>query len=300
VTEALRAFLENAWAVENPSERFYYPFLLSSLAFYLAFLLRRGLSVKDIGQRLFAGARHRSFHTDLGLFLLNGGLKATLFSSVLGAGILVTWKAQTLLGQIAPGLRSSVPPGPLQVLLFTFFAFALDDFLRFALHAAMHRFPWLWRFHRVHHSATLLNPLTLYRTHPVEVFLSSCRNTLSVGVVAGIGLFLFGAVKPVHTLMGVGAFGFLFNGALANLRHSPVPVRFGWLEHLLISPYLHQIHHSVRREHLDKNFGTSLSIWDRLYGSLLVPRKTEDLAFGLEERKAQPTAEARFALLVRT
>ncbi|MEC7230725.1 MAG: sterol desaturase family protein, partial [Verrucomicrobiota bacterium] len=50
--------------------------------------------------------------------------------------------------------------------LFYLFLFILDDFARYWLHRWLHAIPLLWSFHKVHHSASTLNPFTVFRTHP--------------------------------------------------------------------------------------------------------------------------------------
>ena len=62
---------------------------------------------------------------------------------------------------------------------------------------------------------------------------------------------------------GVNIFIFLFNVFGSNLRHSHIGISYWkWLEFILISPAQHHLHHSVSKEHHDKNFGVSLAIWD--------------------------------------
>ena len=60
-----------------------------------------------------------------------------------------------------------------------------------------------------------------------------------------------------------------------------VPLRFGFLERFIIGPYMHQIHHSNNEMHFNKNFGTCLTVWDYLGGSLYRPKETQPLKFGL-------------------
>ena len=62
-----------------------------------------------------------------------------------------------------PGL-----PGWAIAASFTLFLLVLDDATRYLVHLAMHRLPVLWAFHKVHHTAETLTPLTVYRTHPAE------------------------------------------------------------------------------------------------------------------------------------
>jgi len=170
------------------------------------------------------------------------------------------------------------------LIAFTLGAFVWDDFLRFAQHLMMHKVPWLWRIHSVHHSAKILTPITLFRNHPLESAIATLRNSLSLGVATGLFIFAFESRFSVLTLFGVNALGFLFNLAGANLRHSHIPLSFGpYFEQVLISPLQHQVHHSRLPEHFNKNFGVSLSLWDRLMGSLVLSRGVGKIRFGIGE-----------------
>jgi sterol desaturase/sphingolipid hydroxylase (fatty acid hydroxylase superfamily) len=61
--------------------------------------------------------------------------------------------------------------------------FVVEDASRFLFHLASHRSPWLWELHKVHHSAEVLTPFTLYRLHPIEGFLNRSRGTLTTALV---------------------------------------------------------------------------------------------------------------------
>ncbi|MCB0378605.1 MAG: sterol desaturase family protein [Bdellovibrionales bacterium] len=169
-----------------------------------------------------------------------------------------------------------------QMSLMTLLVFVWDDFLRFTHHYLMHKVPILWHIHKTHHSASVLTPMTLYRIHPLESLLASLRNGLSLGVSNGVLIFLFSGQVQLLTLLGVNLFGFLFNSLTGNLRHSHIPISFGFAEYLLISPKQHQIHHSRNSQHYDKNFGVALSIWDLIFGTLILSKKEKITSFGVE------------------
>jgi sterol desaturase/sphingolipid hydroxylase (fatty acid hydroxylase superfamily) len=167
----------------------------------------------------------------------------------------------------------------------------VDDFSRFALHAAMHRVPFLWRLHSTHHSATTLTPFTVFRVHPVESGIYFFRAFITFSLVTGVFVWLFGRHLSIIDVVGVNAIGFIANAAFANLRHSHVWVGFGRLEHYFVSPAQHQLHHST--DLCRGNYGSVLSIWDRLAGTLELSGKRRPLTFGLvsqdrSERSSQP------------
>ena len=65
------------------------------------------------------------------------------------------------------------------------------------------------------------------------------------------------------------------------LRHSHFPVSFGPLDRVILSPHMHQLHHSAKLEHWDRNFGNKLSIWDWCFGTVVKPSKDEEFIYGL-------------------
>lgn len=241
-------------------------------------------------RRIFLRKRYwwnRSTRVDYAVYLLNSLLKVFLFVPLLDLGYFFSTSTARLLlslnGGEFPGLHAGFPWLP----VFTLFAFAFDDFLRFLHHWLMHKVPFLWRFHRTHHSARVLTPITLYRAHPVESAIATVRNSLSLGLSTGVFVFLFDARFSAFTFLGVNVFGFVFNLLGSNLRHSHVPLSFGPLERVFISPKQHQIHHSRDSRHFDRNFGVSLALWDWLLGSLVFSREAKaPLRFGLENGRA--------------
>jgi sterol desaturase/sphingolipid hydroxylase (fatty acid hydroxylase superfamily) len=172
-------------------------------------------------------------------------------------------------------------------------AFALGmtvarDFVTFLTHLLHHRVPLLWEFHKVHHSAEVLTPVTVFRKHPLYNVFEYGMNILLIGPLQGlIALSFVGHAAPV-TLFGANIVFALFHLAGANLRHSHIWLSFGpRLSHVLSSPAQHQIHHSRAAQHANKNFGEVFALWDWLFGTLYVPgRAPEALVFGLAEEGA--------------
>ena len=169
------------------------------------------------------------------------------------------------------------------VLLFTVFIFILDDITKYFVHRWMHKWPILWSLHKVHHSATKLTPITIYRTHPLEGIVFSLRGAFTQGISISIFVYLFGNSVDLITILGVNIIVFTFNIAGSNLRHSHIGIRYWtWLEYIFISPAQHQLHHSIAEAHHDKNFGASLALWDWLFGSLHHSTDIESLTLGID------------------
>jgi len=169
-------------------------------------------------------------------------------------------------------------------LMLTVTLFIVDDFIRFFGHWLMHRIPELWEFHKVHHSAEHLNFATAERIHPAETIITTFLGALSIGTVNGVFIAFFGDSLTVETVFGANIFLVAFNVFGGVLRHSPVWLSFGpTLERYFISPAMHQIHHSEKVEHFDKNMGGALAVWDRLFGTHYIPKGREVESFGIGE-----------------
>ena len=172
------------------------------------------------------------------------------------------------------------------VISFTTFQFTIDDFSKYFIHRFMHRWPILWSLHKVHHSATVLTPMTVFRTHPLEGIIFSLRSSVTQAISISTFIFLFGNTVSLYTILGVNIFVFIFNVLGSNLRHSHIGIQYWkWVEYIFISPAQHQLHHSIAKEHHDKNFGAALAIWDWLFGSLHHSVDFETLNLGIEKNQ---------------
>jgi len=170
------------------------------------------------------------------------------------------------------------------VILYTVTIIVINDFASFIVHYLMHKVPFLWEFHKIHHSATVLNPFTQYRIHPVELIINNFKGILIKGSVTGIFLYLADGRVSLLTFLGINVLNFVFLFFGANLRHSHVKLKyFNFLEYILISPYQHQIHHSNSDKHYDTNMGSRFAFWDYLFGTLVRSEKVKKVDFGLGE-----------------
>ncbi|REG81816.1 sterol desaturase family protein [Marinomonas pollencensis] len=221
-----------------------------------------------------------SARVDYGLWLGNRLLFSLLFPKAITTLGVVTW-LMFRLQEVGMSAFPVVIPDWGVVSLFSVCYFLLDDFTRFWVHWLMHRWPWLWAFHRVHHSATQLTPFTVLRTHPVEGVLFYLRSLVVQASLVSVFIVLFPGQVSLLTVGGVFVTTYCFNLLGANLRHSPVALSYGkQLERWLISPAQHQLHHSVDVAHYDCNFGVVLALWDRLFGCLQFASDQQKLHYG--------------------
>lgn len=274
---------------DEPTSRLYHVNILSSLllVIFCAWLSAKQPTLKLTLKKWLLRRRYwwnSSTRQDYFIFIFNGILKAMLLVPLLECSFWISHR--TVLGLMTLAGHQdtlNLPATTIAVGIFSLGIFVWDDFLRFFHHWLMHKSNFLWKFHKTHHSARILTPISLYRNHPVESALAILRNSLSLGVASGIFVYVFGSPLSVWTILGVNGFGFVFNLAGANLRHSHIPMGFGFAENLIISPLQHQIHHSTRREHYDKNFGVTLAVWDLLWGTLVRSKNVGPLRFGINE-----------------
>lgn len=285
---SLRAFVAELTAVVGPTGRLFGVHLLGAVlvaaAVWAATARLRGRV--GLARFLFPWElwTHPSALLDVRLLLVRALLGAVLFVPAL-------WSAQLVGVKLALVLSSLLDRGPFAdvsrgwaIAGFSVLAFVLRDLARYGMHRAAHRVPALWALHQVHHSAEVLTPLTLHRTHPLEALLMRAASALAVGVAAGIAAWLFHGRVAAWEIAGVDALGFLWTAAGANLRHSHVWLSYGRaLEHWLISPAQHQLHHSVDPADHDRNFGEALAVWDWAFGTLAVAGPRRRLQFGVAE-----------------
>ena len=280
--------------VLEPQKRLFFGYLFSAalIALLWGMLDTKGswrAGLKNATGKLFAGKIwwSRSARADYKLLAAN---QATLMAAApwLLSRVSITTGLYLLLldwfGTV-PALLTSTPVWVV-VAAFTLTQFILDDASKYVLHRALHRINFLWEFHRVHHSAQNLTPFTVLRSHPVEGVLFSLRATLTQALCVATFVYAFGNKVSLLSIFGAQVFLFAFNALGSNLRHSHIPLRYGQaLEHWLISPAQHQIHHSIARRHYDRNFGAVLAVWDRLGKTLSCSERGQQLTFGLRDSR---------------
>ncbi len=196
----------------------------------------------------------------------------------------VTW----LTRMDAPALIAPAPIASLPVAAQMAILLALHSLVQYWVHRSGHKVPFLWNWHRIHHTDTRLDATTGLRHHPFESLLDYAAflmPTLLLGPSAG----------------GVLAY-FILTIGFAMFTHFPpawLPARLDHaLSHVIMTPRLHQLHHSTHQPETDTNYGNVLVIWDRLFGTYLPARATPRPGFrlGLDEVPA-PRAQDPFLML---
>lgn len=163
----------------------------------------------------------------------------------------------------------------------------LLDLVTYLLHRAYHEVPVLWRLHVVHHSDLDLDVSSASRFHTGEVLVSSI---LKVGVVVVVGISPQGLVVFEALMLACAQFQH------ANIR---IPGRLeSGLWWTLVPPAMHRIHHTPTREDTNSNYGTILTVWDWLLGTLRRRPPDPNPSFGVESlRDPQALGFARLVAL---
>lgn len=266
----------------NPTKRIYGLYLFSStlLAFFVWYKSKQKTSFFNylFNRKIWFS---NSAIVDYFFIFFNGLIKIFLIAPFLILGLTLSFHVNEILTSYGLNIHLDWPIIPV-LILYTLCITIIGDFASYIVHFAMHKWEWLWEFHKIHHSATTLNPITQYRLHPIELIINNAKNILVFGLVTGVFDYL--SIHPIQKIyfLGANVFSFIFLFWGANLRHSHVKLKyFSWLENIFISPIQHQIHHSDNPIHFDKNMGAKLAIWDWLFGTLIKSDNIGKLKFGL-------------------
>ena len=285
VVDAANWALSGAWEYVSSANFLYSPVYLISAALIAYIVWRRKGNQTGFWRHLFPREfyHHPSTRVDiqvtiLNLFIFGSGILSVFFFGPLVAygllDVLASWWGSPVAGgtTLAGGIVAAL------ILIL------VSDFCRYFVHYCHHKAMVLWPFHAVHHSAEVMTPITFYRGHPVYYALQQVAMSVLIGSAQAVILFLLvGRIEFWVIYMGTLTYhAYVFLGG--HLRHSHIPIRYGRaLEHILISPMQHQVHHSSDPRHHDKNFGEIFAFWDWMFGTLYVPEPDEDLVFGIAD-----------------
>jgi sterol desaturase/sphingolipid hydroxylase (fatty acid hydroxylase superfamily) len=217
-------------------------------------------------------ARARRWATNLAITVLN----ATLLRGLAVLLPLLAIGAALDAGARGAGLFNWLGwPGWVEFLL----AVLILDLAIWTQHLITHKVPLFWRFHRMHHADRDMDVTTGFRFHPVEILASM---GLKIGLVYLLG----------PSALAVLVFEILLSGtSLFNHANLALPQGLDRLVRLvLVTPDMHRVHHSVRREEHDSNYGFCLSVWDRIFRTHVPEPKAghRDMSVGLEWQDERP------------
>jgi 3-mercaptopyruvate sulfurtransferase SseA/sterol desaturase/sphingolipid hydroxylase (fatty acid hydroxylase superfamily) len=162
----------------------------------------------------------------------------------------------------------------LQLLIF----FVATDFIQWFTHVLLHRFDFLWRFHKVHHSIEQMGFAGHLRFHWMEnVFYTPMKY---------ITVMLIGGFTPEMAYIV-----FYISIAIGHLNHANIGLSYGPLKYIFNNPKMHIWHHAKELPEDRKygvNFGISLSIWDYIFRKNYIPYEGRDISLGFEGIERYP------------
>jgi lathosterol oxidase len=230
-------------------------FLLNVIAYSAVFVPIERLFPRLSDQPIFRSA----WRTDLAYFFASSLLvQLTTLLTLKPAALLFSWAS-------SPGLRAAVAAQPFAL---QFAAILLaTDLTQYWIHRLFHQSRWLWRFHRIHHSAESMDWLAGSRLHLVDVVVTRGLTYVPIYVLG----FADGPTIAYVAFVSI----------QATFIHANVRFRFGPLRFLLATPQFHHWHHAADAEGVDKNFAVHLPVLDRIFGTFYLPGSRWPAAYGL-------------------
>ncbi len=166
-------------------------------------------------------------------------------------------------------------------------ALILFDLAIYGQHIATHKIPLLWALHKVHHADRDIDVTTAIRFHPVEIILSMLYKSV-LALLLG------------PSLLAVFVFALILN-LCAMFNHSNLWLP-DWLDKrlrlFLVTPDMHRVHHSTVPGETDSNYGFSIALWDRIFGTYIPQPEAghDDMVIGLKEYQADGPAALWWSL----
>lgn len=154
-----------------------------------------------------------------------------------------------------------------------FLFFIVSDFVQWCTHNILHRVPFLWQFHKVHHSVKQMGFAAHLRYHWMEPIVYKSLLYIPMAIIGG---FSAKDVAIVH----------FFTITIGHLNHANLGWDYGFLKYIFNNPKMHIWHHAKQLpEHLPKgmNFGLTLSLWDYVFKTNYVPYNGKDIELGFHD-----------------
>ena len=257
-------YLKNEIITINHWDNYFYGLIVISLVVWIleiAFPWRKNQSIFRDGFWL------DTFYMFFNFFLLNlivlialSNTASELFNDILGV---VGWSVQDF-------QLFDVDDLPLWLGLLIFFL--ISDFTQWNTHRLLHRVPWLWNFHKVHHSVKQMGFAAQLRYHWMEPIVYKSILYIPIAIIGG---FDAQDVAIVH----------FFAITIGHLNHANLGWGYGILKYLFNNPKMHIWHHAKKLpEHVryGVNFGLTLSIWDYIFKTDYIPHSGRDIELGFE------------------
>ena len=163
-----------------------------------------------------------------------------------------------------------------QLLLF----FVVLDFVQWVTHILMHRFSFLWRFHKIHHSVKEMGFAAHLRYHWME--------NIAYKPLKVIALMLMGGFQPEQAFIV-----HFITISIGHLNHSNIKLDYGPFKYIFNNPIMHLYHHAKGLPvnfNVGVNFAISLSVWDYIFKTNYVPIPDKDIVLGYDDDHQMPSS----------
>ena len=149
--------------------------------------------------------------------------------------------------------------------------FVILDFVQWFTHVLLHKYPFLWKFHKVHHSVKEMGFAAHLRYHWMENILYKPLKTF--------GVMLLGGFEPQQAYIV-----HFFAITIGHLNHANIKLSYGPLKYIFNNPVMHLYHHASELPDgkFGVNYGISLSIWDYLFKTNYIPEDSGTVEIGFE------------------
>lgn len=149
--------------------------------------------------------------------------------------------------------------------------FVVADFIQWNVHRQLHKRPWLWEFHKVHHSVKEMGFAAQFRFHFMETIIYKTVQYIPLAMI-GFGIQEFFVVHMMTVLIG-------------HINHANLGWSYGVFGYIFNNPKMHIWHHARELPEgfsSGMNFGISLSVWDYLFQTAYLPKDGQNLVLGFE------------------
>lgn len=174
-------------------------------------------------------------------------------------------------------LLAIIPVKQLPVVAQLLVFFVLLDFVQWATHIALHKFPLFWNFHKIHHSVKEMGFAAHLRYHWMENILYKPLKTIAVLLLGGFEPEQAYIVHFVAIIIG-------------HLNHANLKLTYGPFKYVFNNPVMHLYHHAYElpKGKFGVNFGISLSLWDYLFKTNYVPEDSGAILLGFPKDEMVP------------
>ncbi len=158
-------------------------------------------------------------------------------------------------------------PGWVQLIIF----FILLDFVQWFTHVLLHKYSFLWQFHKVHHSVKEMGFAAHLRYHWMENVLYKPLKTL--------GVMLLGGFEPEQAYIV-----HFISISIGHFNHANIKITWGVFKYFFNNPVMHLYHHAytLPEGRFGVNFGISLSLWDYIFKTNYVPEDSGTIEIGFK------------------